>query len=185
MGCLLRPAYWPLVGNVSCNHPSTNVRKTDDNANFNNTLSMKKSFCFLFLAPAMMLTSCYVTPEDGPYAPPPPGPHVGGVHPRHPLSPGGTVVLPREARRVSYRGQVYYNHHDTWYRPSGSSYVVVNRPSGYMDPRNPRSPYSPGGTVVLPREARRVSYRGQVYYTHRNVWYRPSGSSYVIVRSPY
>jgi len=104
------------------------------------------------------------------------------------------VVLPREARRVSYRGSVYYTHRDVWYRSSGRGYVVVSRPSGYRDsyhdhdrfyPRDPHSPYSPGGRVVLPHEARRVMYRGNVYYTHRNVCYRPSRSTYVIVSSPY
>ena len=157
---------------------------------------MKPILYAALLAPAMLLTSCYVTPvAGGPYAPLPPGPPV--VHPRSPLSPGGVVVLPREARRISYRGNVYYTHRDTWYRPSGSGYVVVSRPSGYRDsyhdhdrhdhlsPRDPRSPYSPGGRVVLPSEARRVMYRGNVYYTHRDTWYRPSGSSYVIVTRPY
>lgn len=50
----------------------------------------------------------------------------------------------------------------------------------------PRSPWSPGGPVVLPREARRVVYRGSVYHTHRGVWYRPGVSGgWVVCPSPY
>lgn len=51
--------------------------------------------------------------------------------------------------------------------------------------RDPRSPYSPGGRVVLPREARRTVYRGGVYYVHRDVWYRSDRGGYVIVARPY
>ncbi|MCW0218911.1 MAG: hypothetical protein OJI67_11370 [Prosthecobacter sp.] len=106
---------------------------------------MKTSFVLCAVLPMALLTSCYVTPAGGPYgayAPPPP--RVGGTvvvtetrpayghgryrHPRSPLSPGGVVVLPREARRVVYRGGTYYTHRNVWYRSSGSGYVVCARP---------------------------------------------------------
>lgn len=45
--------------------------------------------------------------------------------------------------------------------------------------------YGHGGYVGLPAGARRVYYRGTVYYTHHGMWYRSSGPGYVIVRSPY
>lgn len=57
----------------------------------------------------------------------------------------------------------------------------------HITPRElaPRSPYSPGGVVVLPREARRVPYHGVHYYTHRGVWYRPQGRGYIVCPRPY
>ena len=75
------------------------------------------------------LTSCLVSPRArSPYSP-------GGrritpaeVAPRSPFSPGGRVILPREARRVMYRGNVYYTHRGQWYRPSGHGHVACPRP---------------------------------------------------------
>lgn len=121
---------------------------------------MKTPHILLALVPAVLLTSCYVTPAGGPYAGPP-GP------------PPGRVRVDHDHRHYDRRDR----HHDLAHdRDRG-------RPGySYADARDPRSP---GGRVILPREARRINYRGQVYYTHRNVWYRPSGSTYVIVRSPY
>lgn len=92
-----------------------------------------------------------------------------------------------------------------------SSCVVAPVPvpaPGHLHPhpplaRNPHSPYSPGGrmmtpgerivhgphhhggVVVLPPGARRHPYRGVTYHTHGGLWYRPSGSGYVVVPRPY
>lgn len=49
----------------------------------------------------------------------------------------------------------------------------------------PRSPYSPGGVAVLPREARRVVYRGVPYWTHGNTCYANRGGRYVVVPRPW
>lgn len=104
---------------------------------------------------AASLTSCYV---------PPVGP-AAARRPHSPYSPGGRYVTPSERYVHSPRS------------PGGRA----------VTPGEVRasSPYSPGGTVVLPGEARRITHRGQVYYTHRNVWYRPAGRGYVIVQRPY
>ena len=72
--------------------------------------------------------------------------------------------------------------------PYGRNPYSRNSPGGRLvTPREtlPRSPYSPGGSIVLPREARRVSHRGGVYYTHRGVWYRPSGRGYTVCPRPF
>lgn len=139
---------------------------------------MKIRLALLAAVPALLLTSCYVTPEGGPYRPPGPRPGPGYRDDHRHDHDRDRYGRDRDHDRDRYdrdrdRDRDRHDHdHDRDRRPGYGS-------------TDPRSPYSPGGRVVLPSEARRVSYRGQVYYTHRNVWYRPSGSSYVIVRSPY
>ncbi|MBB5040434.1 hypothetical protein [Prosthecobacter dejongeii] len=140
---------------------------------------MKTSLLGLALAPALLLTSCYVTPAGGPYdAPGPrPGPGFRGHH-----RPGSSYGRDRDHHdhdhRDNDRDGRYDRDRDGRYDRDGRG-----RPGyGYQDPRSPRSP---GGTVVLPGEARRVIHGGSTYYTHRNVWYRPSGSGYIIVTRPY
>jgi len=88
-----------------------------------------------------------------------------------------------------YSGNSGYNRYDSYdgpqrrnparspYSPGGTAVLPRER--------NPRSPYSPGGSVILPREARRTVYRGNDFYVHRDVWYRRGGNGYVIVRRPY
>lgn len=114
------------------------------------TTAMKSYHLFLAAAAAAALSSCVepVVVRDGPpsrYRAPYVAPgHAHPYHadryaaehrdwrdprnPRSPYSPGGSVVLPGEARRVSYHGQTYYRHHNTWYRPSGRGYVIVAAP---------------------------------------------------------
>jgi hypothetical protein len=87
--------------------------------------------CSLLLSGLLLvsLTSCLVSPRArSPYSP-------GGrrvtrmeMAPRSPYSPGGRVVLPREARRVTHRGNVYYTHRGLWYRPNGTGYLACPRP---------------------------------------------------------
>lgn len=92
-----------------------------------------------------------------------------GPHPRH--------------HRAGYSAP--HSGHATVHRaPDPRSRYTTDR-RDWRDPRNPRSPYSPGGSVVLPSEARRIDYRGRTYYRHRNTWYQPSGSGYIIVAAPY
>jgi hypothetical protein len=49
--------------------------------------------------------------------------YVGGT-----MAPGALVTLPVGARRVVYGDRTYFTHHNMWYEPWGSGYVVVNSP---------------------------------------------------------
>ncbi len=144
---------------------------------------MKTSLLGLALAPALLLTSCYVTPAGGPYNSPGPrpGPGYRGDH-----RPGSSYGRDRDRHDHDRDGDNDHNDRDGRYdrgRDGRDDRDGRGRPGyGYQDPRSPRSP---GGSVVLPGEARRVVHGGSTYYTHRNVWYRPSGSGYIVVTRPY
>jgi len=66
---------------------------------------------------------------------------------------------------------------------------VIKHPSGYVHDNRYRHDryYPPHGHVVpvLPREHRVIPYRGTRYYYHGGVWYRPSGTRFVVVLPPF
>ena len=134
---------------------------------------MIRTHILLASVAAVALSSCYVTPV--PAGPPGHrGPHSRYDRDRY------------DRDRHDHDRDGDRDRHDRYDRDrDGRDRYDGDRRGPSYSSRDPRSPFSPGGSVVLPREARRVSYRGNTYYTHRNVWYRPSGSSYVVVASPY
>lgn len=113
-------------------------------------------------------------------------------------------TLPSGYRTVTISGTRYYTHNDVYYRPQGSSYVVVDSPHGgrttYVERRDPRDydrrgyserrdHYDRGpsryevGTIVrrLPDGYRTVSRRGTTYYVYNDSYFRPHSSGYVVV----
>jgi Family of unknown function (DUF6515) len=66
--------------------------------------------------------------------------------------------------------------------------TAIKHPPGYvLDNRYRHDRYYPprGYAVpVLPRDHRVVPYRGVKYYYHGGVWYRPSGTRFVVVLPP-
>jgi hypothetical protein len=133
---------------------------------------MKSSFFLLPLVPALLLTSCYVTPDGGPYSSRP-----GYRAPAHP----------------GHRDDHRYDHGRDR-RDYGRDGRVSDRGRDRWDGRDDRrSPGYRGGAVrettttvvTLPRGSRRVMHSGTTYYTHGSTWYRSSGSGYVRVTRPY
>ena len=120
--------------------------------------------------------------------------------------PGYRVTsLPRGYTTVTVSGTNYYRHNDTYYRPRGGGYVVVDRPQGIRGPngdrdrdgirnrydrRDDRRGYNRGGygsnyVEVLPRGYRTVTHRGTRYYQVGDRYYQPRNGGYVIVGSPF
>jgi len=66
--------------------------------------------------------------------------------------------------------------------------TAIQHPPGYVFDNRYRHDryYPPRGYAVpmLPRDHRVVPYRGVKYYYHGGVWYRPSGSRFVVVLPP-
>jgi hypothetical protein len=107
-------------------------------------------------------------------------PGYGGV--------GYTVrELPRGFRTEIIGGIRYYSYRGTYDRPRGEGYVIVAPPQGATTyPRPPGGHGSGSGYVAqLPRGASSVIVRGIRYFEYRGVYYRPQGSGYVRVPSPY
>jgi hypothetical protein len=73
-------------------------------------------------------------------------------------------------------------------RDNGRRDQAIKHPSGYVYDNRYRHDryYPPRGYAVpvLPRGHRVVPYRGTKYYYHGGVWYRPSGSRFVVVLPP-
>ncbi|WP_193211391.1 DUF6515 family protein [Luteolibacter marinus] len=125
----------------------------------------------------------------------------GGAVVASTYQPGYTVTrLPSGYRTAVYGGTRYYYHNDTYYRPRGNGYVVVETPRGarrshrdwdgdgrrnYRDPR----PTVPDANVRvirrLPDGYREVHHHGQRYYRYGNTYYQSRGSGFVIVASPF
>jgi hypothetical protein len=114
--------------------------------------------------------------------------------------PGYVVnTLPAGYRTVTIGGSRYYHHDNVYYRPRGSSYVVVDRPhyGPYGDRDHDSIPnrydrrYDGHGrgdvNVVrtLPRGYRVVNHRGERYYRSGDGWYRTHAHGYVRVSAPY
>ena len=88
--------------------------------------------------------------------------------------PGSYVaVLPSGYETEVIGGVRYYTYGDTYFRPRGSGYVVVEVPSqtGYF-------------VNSLPSGYRTEIIGGERYYTHNGRYYRTRGNGYVVVEAP-
>jgi hypothetical protein len=88
------------------------------------------------------------------------------------------TTLPSGYRTVTVAGTQYYSYGDSYYRPHGSGYVVVD------------SPYATTtGSVSVMRELptgyRVINHHGQRYYQSGNVYYQSRPGGYVVVQSPF
>ncbi|HYF37837.1 MAG TPA: hypothetical protein VD994_21220 [Prosthecobacter sp.] len=81
-----------------------------------------------------------------------------------------------------------WRHDDEVYEDDDDDDGVAYR-SRYVEPAPHYTSYRTWrpdmGPAELPHGSRRVMVDGQVFYTAGNVWYRPAGSGFVVVRSPY
>lgn len=89
--------------------------------------------------------------------------------------PRGHIVrtLPRDHRVVHYHGTPYYFWSGIWYRPSGSTFIVVSPPIGLV------VPFLPLFYTTLWVHGTPYYYADGVYYT-----YSPANSGYVVVEAP-
>lgn len=140
---------------------------------------MKSAFFLLSLVPALLLTSCYVTPDGGPYS----------------SRPGYRAPAHSGHHRDDHR---YDSRHDRDRHDHGPRVSDRGR-DGRWDGRGDRHDDRRGTTgyrgaavrettttvVTLPRGARRVSHSGATYYNQGDNWYRASGSGYARVARPY
>lgn len=125
--------------------------------------------------------------------------------------PGYVVnTLPGRYETEVVGGVRYYHYNNTYYRPQGNRYVVVEAPRGsrgWKDRPNPydnhranwdpresgyerKSERRPGYTETrvvrtLPKGYKTVTHRGTRYYQSGNVYYQSRGDGYVIVNRPY
>ena len=88
------------------------------------------------------------------------------------------TTLPSGYRTVTVGGTQYYSYGDSYYRPQGSGYVVVD------------SPYATTtGSVSVVRELpsgyRVINQHGQRYYQSGNVYYQSRSGGYVVVPNPF
>ena len=88
------------------------------------------------------------------------------------------TTLPSGYRTVTVGGTQYYSYGDSYYRPHGSGYVVVD------------SPYATTtGSVnvirTLPSGYRVVTHHGQRYYQSGTSYYQARSGGYVVVPSPF
>ena len=91
--------------------------------------------------------------------------------------------LPRGFHTEIIGGIRYYHHNGTYYRPRGEGYVVVAPPQGARSYSRPS--HGNGYVDQLPRGATSVIVRGIRYFQYRGRYYRPQGSGYIQVPSPY
>jgi hypothetical protein len=77
-------------------------------------------------------------------------------------------------RSYSWGGSPYYQHQGRWYRPYGSSYVIVGAPYGLF------VPYLPGYYSTFWFGGSRYYMADDTYYM-----YEPQRRGYVVTRSPY
>jgi hypothetical protein len=116
-------------------------------------------------------------PPRGPQGPdarivPPPR---GGASFNRPPPPERIVPrLPEGYRQYAWGGTSYYHHGGHWYRPYGSSFVIVGAPYGlYM-------PYLPSYYSTFWYGGSRYYFADDTYYL-----YEPERHGYVVTRSPY
>lgn len=104
----------------------------------------------------------------------PPGHQPGGGYsPGHARPPQIVPSLPYGYRRHYWNGNPYYYHGGHWYRPYGSSYIVVGAPYGLFVSSLPYySSFWFGST--------RYFYSDGAYYN-----YEPARHGYVVTQSPY
>lgn len=141
---------------------------------------MKIRSLLLAALPAVLLTSCYVTPDGGPYRPPGPRPGPGYRGDHRPGSGYG---------RDDHRGHDHDRDRDRYDRDRDRDRYDRDhdhdrgRPGfGYRDPHRGAGP---DRLVRLPSGSRRVVHGGATYYTSGTTWYRSSGSGYIVVARPY
>lgn len=104
-----------------------------------------------------------------------------------------TRSLPSGYRTEVIGGERYYLHDNTYYRPRGNRYVVVEPPRSrysrttYTDRSYGNGPFDRRETIIreLPRGYRTVQHRGVTYYQIQDRYYQRSGSGYVVVDRPY
>ena len=106
--------------------------------------------------------------------------------------PGYEVdTLPYGYRTETYGGTRYYTVGDTYYQSRGGRYVVVESPRRRVYSDEPRRDYERTSyerrdyITTLPRGYRMTTIHGNRYYQAGDVYYRPQGSGYVVVREPY
>jgi hypothetical protein len=89
------------------------------------------------------------------------------------------TTLPSGYRTVTVGGTRYYSYGDSYYRPHGSGYIIVDSPYGTTTRMDT--------TVVreLPSGYRVVTRGGQRYYQAGNVYYQSRPGGYVVVESPF
>lgn len=92
------------------------------------------------------------------------------------------TTLPHGYRTVYVSGNPYYYCGSRWYRRSGSHYITCARPYGYYGTIGRTHHYQ--SVSRLPYGYRSTYVGGHRYYTHRNTWYRKSGSRYVTCSKP-
>jgi len=88
------------------------------------------------------------------------------------------TTLPSGYRTVTVGGTRYYSYGNSYYRPHGSGYVIVD------------SPYATTtGSVSVIRELpsgyRVITRDGQRYYQSGNAYYQARSGGYVVVPSPF
>ena len=92
------------------------------------------------------------------------------------------TTLPHGYRTIYVSGNPYYYCGSRWYRRSGSHYITCARPYGYYGTIGRTHHYQ--SVSRLPYGYRSTYVGGHRYYTHRNTWYRKSGSRYVTCSKP-
>jgi len=120
-------------------------------------------------------------PPGGVFAPPPRGPDLRAAPP---LAARGFDYRPRPERIVprvppgyrEYRwgGVPYYHYGDRWYRPYGSSFLIVGAPFGLF------VPYLPAYYTTFWFGGTRYFMADETYYL-----YDPVRRGYIVTRSPY
>ena len=163
-------------------------------------MKMKLTLLFTASAAALITTGCVVETYT------PPGATVTTYEP-------GYVVrtLPSGYRTEVISGTRYYYHDNVYYRPQGSSYVVVRSPrpggagwdgnqrgydrdwdghdrDGDGRDRDSRDDYRGRQVTViksLPSGYVVVNRGGQRYYRVGNVYYRSHSGGYVVVHDPF
>lgn len=92
--------------------------------------------------------------------------------PRPPVWHRPVPVLPPHARPHRHHGQVYWHAGGHWYRPYGSSFVLVGAPAGLW-------------VATLPATYHVVHHGPHTYYYADGTWYTPAPSGgYEVVEPP-
>jgi len=89
------------------------------------------------------------------------------------------TTLPSGYRTVTVGGTRYYSYGDSYYRPHGSGYIVVD------SPYRTTTTTTRGMVTELPDGYRVVTHHGQRYYQYGNVYYQPRSGGYMVVDSPF
>lgn len=113
--------------------------------------------------------------------------------------PGYVIdTLPSGYTTIDIGGTTYYSYNDTYYRPRGNRYVVVEHPQRAHRHSGPHGDRDHDGidnwqdrrrdnayVQRLPERYRIVTHRGTRYYVAGDTYYRPRGEGYMVVTSPF